>query len=204
MKQEHIKLEYGVIDLSGLYGFTTTIELPHRTKNEKNFGEYRNSYLELIENVPGKPENAKKSKEKYPGWYIWYDKQKKSVIYVGQATNLYERLKDELEKEYVIFWMKSSEDKETVEKMKELYKQSYNANIERSAKKFGTDTILWIGGKGITGGELDVVEMKLINKFKEPIGNTDIKDYSKIELDLFNEVEQILDIQLRNKGYKME
>jgi hypothetical protein len=186
-----------VIDLSSLYNFSKEVGLPKRGMDKVDFGRYREKYNFLTKKVP-----------EHSGWYIWYDSKSQKVIYIGQTSiSLQERLNDELEKDYHIFWMKPSdddklepiEDHPIVVQMINLYGKTPKANIKRGAKKYRADRIFWISIEGLTDGELDVVEMKLINKYedediekKPPKANTDVRNYRKIDLELFEEVEKVV------------
>lgn len=183
-----MKLEYGCVDLSGLYDFAKTVDLFRKSKSRESYRKYRVCYQHLIKDV-----------QKIPGWYVWYDSNSGKVIYIGcTGDSLHNRLKETLRNEYVIFWMEKKKNSKKVADLKALYKEKYNANIERAAKKYGANRIFWIGGKGITDGERDIVEMKLINKFDhKELANDDRRDYSKIELALFDEVEEIVESHLQ-------
>ncbi len=187
------KMKNDVVDLSELYRFREEFDLPRRGKDSEDsedFKKYRKKYLELTGKVPSSP-----------GWYIWYDSKNKEVIYVGQSRKLKERLNGELCREYHIFWMELPEDPKITEKMVKYYGKKYETKIERDSLKYRADRILWISVEGeeeITAGELDVVEMKLINKYQDqepewPKANTDKKDYRKIKLPLFEKVEELVE-----------
>ncbi|SRR6266404_4759805 len=107
---------------------------------------------ELIKDIP-----------ETPGWYVWFNSEDKSPIYVGQASegktcSLKTRLYDELVEELVAVW--SRVNKRAVE----IYTAKYNGkyNQVRAAKKQDADTILWISYPRANLATLDVTETKLI------------------------------------------
>lgn len=170
-------IKKGFVKLDDLYTFGKTVHLFRRDENEENFHKYRDQYRSLIKDVPV-----------ISGWYLWcqVNSEGMKVIYIGASKkSLRERLEKELKDEYVIFWMKNSTDSVTVNTLSDLYEGKYNANIKRARKKFGANKIFWFGVKEVTDGELDVVEMKLINRFEHSLVNEDKRNYRKIELKLF-------------------
>jgi hypothetical protein len=182
----------GLVHLDKLYAFGREVDLFRRDKKKEVFEKYQILYRSLIKAV-----------DNTPGWYIWFRESpgEKKIIYIGASfVSLYERLEKELRDEYIIFWMKEAGNKEPEKDLSRLYDGKYNAQISRSGKKFGANRILWIGidKDEITEGELDVVEMKLINKFQytHKLANKIKRDYSKIELPLFNEIEKKVDSNL--------
>lgn len=67
------------------------------------YHQYQECYLPLINDV-----------SKIPGWYLWYNSNSGKVIYIGASKSLNGRLRERLTDGYVIFWMKSPDDNDTV------------------------------------------------------------------------------------------
>ncbi|MCP4150561.1 MAG: hypothetical protein GY757_22635 [bacterium] len=95
-------------------------------------------------------------------------------------------------------------DSVPVKTLSDSYEGKYNANINRAWKKLGSNQIFWFGAEEVTRGELDIVEMKLINQFEPSLVNEDKRNYRKIELELFNEVEKMVDLELGKYGQYKE
>ncbi len=175
-------------ELNKLYDFGKEVRLFHRVNNKENYKKYRELYLPLIKDVP-----------EISGWYLWCQVNSVvKVIYVGMSKSLRNRIYKELKDEYVIFL----NDEYPVEALSNLCDRKYNENIKRGRRKFGANRIFWFGVEEVTDRDLDVVKMKLINKFENshPLVNVIKRNYRKIELKLFNEIEKIVDLKLRKYG----
>jgi len=126
-----------------------------------------------------------------------------TVIYIGSTgKSLKERLEKELKDEYVVIFMKHWDDQETVNKLNKLYDGKYKKNIQRSSKKYGANKILWYkcNKDEVSAKDLDIVEMKLINRFCETVYNEIQKNYRRIDSDLFEKVYEEIDKKLKSYG----
>lgn len=129
---------------------------PHRKNDPAVYGPYKKKVLKLIEDV-----------SKTDGWYVWFNSKRRTATYIGQTANrktssLRTRLYDELTEELVAIWLHAN--CRAVEIYTKKYKDKYNQG--RAAKKSDADSILWISYPGVNYETLDVVEDKLIERFK--------------------------------------
>jgi len=183
MAQLKSTVRHGAISLDLLYKFArANPDIPHRKGDQSTYKSYRELVQTLIANIPQEA-----------GWYCWY-KSKPAVlpIYIGQSkkgktSSLYARIQEELLEEYVAIWGDVYDKEPMISRLSGKYAGKYITSIRRAAQKTGAQRIVWVSSDSITEGELDVVEQKLIAAF-QPAANTDIRDYSRIETEIFDQV----------------
>ena len=182
-------MRYGSISLDRITEFVRSHPVvPHPKKHR----DIRKKYLELVNDLLKEvPEDS--------GWYAWIDSHEKRAVYIGQSfkrntSSLRARLTEEFRDECVAFW--TAIDPSAVDVMSSYYNDRYKANQVRAAKKKNTNKILWITSPRISEGFVDVVELKLIQRFK-PIGNSKARDYSDVLLERYSEVEEIVENTLQ-------
>jgi hypothetical protein len=175
-------MTHGKISLKALHEYAKQHPYgpPHRSKRDDRniYRPYRERVCDLIRKVT-----------ETDGWYVWFDSKGRTATYIGQTANrqtscLRQRLYDELTEELVAIWC-HAKTKTDADKIAEIYSKKYKRkyNQARAAKKKDADTILWISYPGVNYETLDVVEDKLIERFK-PKANVRIQrnvDWSAYE-----------------------
>lgn len=167
-----------IIELVNLYVFAREHpDVPHRTQDKDVYKRYRCEVTKLMVDVP--PE---------PGWYMWFKKGEQRPIYIGQShegktSSLRARVLEELLEEYAAIW--ACVDEQAGEILRAKYQNKYSQ--KRALKKCGADAIGWVSLPGAKRGTLDIVEHKLIWELQPP-ANTDRRDYSEIQLPVYQDV----------------
>ncbi len=174
-------IRHDVIGFSPIYDFVRwNRDIPHGTRDRAVFRRYGQIVEGLLQPVPDDP-----------GWYCWADKDR--PVYIGKSakrktSSLRARLGEELLDERAAFWATVFDREKVIRRHVTKYRGKYEGVTRRAVEKRGADRLFWIACRGVTEGELDVVEQKLIWIFR-PRANKDRRDYSKVNVDLFPHVE---------------